>query len=96
MNRIAEIRGTRGLTQKDLADLAGLSQPWVSRMERGQENVTLACYREVANALRVPLWHLFIDPAEIRELLATDLIEALSPDRQLEWIEKLQSQQSRR
>ena len=42
------IRQERGLFQTDLAELAGVPQPFVSRLERGEQDLTV-----VANALRV-------------------------------------------
>ena len=42
------IRQERGLFQADLAELAGVPQPFVSRLERGEQDLTV-----FANALRV-------------------------------------------
>jgi transcriptional regulator with XRE-family HTH domain len=42
------IRQERGLFQTDLAALAGVPQPFVSRLERGEQDLTV-----LANALRL-------------------------------------------
>lgn len=53
-NRIAEWREERGLSQEDLADKAGLSSGYLSRMERGERNVSLKNLAKIALALEVP------------------------------------------
>ncbi|MRI57355.1 LexA family transcriptional regulator [Methylobacterium sp. DB1607] len=53
-NRIAEWREARGLSQEDLADAAGISSGYLSRMERGERNVSLKNLAKIAQALRVP------------------------------------------
>ena len=42
------IRQERGLYQAELAELAGVPQPFVSRLERGEQDLSV-----VANALRI-------------------------------------------
>ena len=48
---IKSIRKKAGLTQKGLADRLGISQQIVSRVERGQGNITLLTLKEIAAAL---------------------------------------------
>lgn len=48
------LRRAQGQTQKDLATAAGVDQSFVSLIERGQRDVTLATVDAFAAALRVP------------------------------------------
>jgi predicted transcriptional regulator len=49
---VIELRTQRNLTQKQLAELAGTSQPAIARLESGNyRNVSLAFLRRIADAL---------------------------------------------
>lgn len=68
--KIAETRRQGGLTQQDLATEVNTAVQWISRVERGEENLTLATMVKLANALGVSVQELFdapaSDPAEVR------------------------------
>lgn len=49
----ARIRQERGLTQEQLAELSGLSQQYLSGLERGRRNPTIVTIHELALALGV-------------------------------------------
>lgn len=49
----ARIRKERGLTQEDLAARSGLSQQYLSGLERGRRNPTIVTLYEIATALGV-------------------------------------------
>lgn len=49
----ARIRQERGLTQEQLAVLSGLSQQYISGLERGRRNPTIVTVHELAVALGV-------------------------------------------
>ena len=49
----ARIRKERGLTQEQLAERSGLSQQYLSGLERGQRNPTIVTLYELAEALSV-------------------------------------------
>lgn len=51
--RVAEVRKSLGLTQQDLAGELQVSTQWVSRVELGQENLTLVSLTRLANGLGV-------------------------------------------
>jgi transcriptional regulator with XRE-family HTH domain len=51
--RVAEARRQRGLTQRQLADLLGVSQKMVDYFERRAENVTADILKRLATALDV-------------------------------------------
>ncbi|MDF7773668.1 helix-turn-helix transcriptional regulator [Sphingomonas sp. AOB5] len=50
---VARIRRERNLTQEALAELSGLSQQYLSGLERGQRNPTVVTLYELATALGV-------------------------------------------
>ena len=49
--QLATLRERRGLTQRDLAHVTGISQPMINRLERAGENPTLATLQKLAGAL---------------------------------------------
>lgn len=51
MNRIRAIRVERNLSQKELAEKAGLSQVNVSRYEKGQRKLEIQTAARIAEAL---------------------------------------------
>src|SRR3954470_21439439 len=56
-------RRHRGLSQAELARRAGLSQVWISRIERRGGYGSRDTRRKLASALSAPLWALEDDPA---------------------------------
>lgn len=64
MNNVAAIRKAKGLSQTDLAELAGVEQPTISKLERGNQSITLRTLMAVAEALQVPLSDLFADRSD--------------------------------
>ncbi len=49
--RVAELRAAQGMTQEDLADVAGLDVSTVRKIEHGERNVTMRTVVTVASAL---------------------------------------------
>lgn len=49
----ARLRREKGLTQEQVAELSGLSQQYLSGLERGQRNPTIITLYELAEALGV-------------------------------------------
>lgn len=62
LHPVAAWRRYRGLSQAALADKAGLSQVWVSRVERGGGYGSRATRQRLAKALEAPLWALEEEP----------------------------------
>jgi transcriptional regulator with XRE-family HTH domain len=53
--RVRELRKRAGLSQRALAEAAGIDQSAISRIERGQRDVSLNRLDAIARALRVPV-----------------------------------------
>lgn len=67
--RIHELRRASGRTQEQLAELLELHEKYVSRVERGLENLGLDSLVKYANALDVPVQALFDEPSS-RDVIA--------------------------
>ena len=79
MNRIKEIRKSKGLSQKDVADAIGVTQSQYSRYESGATNIPGDMLPKIADVLKVsvdavlgredqpdPGWKVVQDPADLR------------------------------
>jgi len=53
--RVRELRLLKGLSQEDLADLAGLHRTYIGGIERGERNVAFLNIVRLAKALEIPL-----------------------------------------
>ena len=60
--RIKELRTERSLTLEALAGRAGVTRSFLSTVERGRSNPSIAVLRAIARALDVPVFMLFTDP----------------------------------
>lgn len=87
MNNIARIRKARGLRQSDLADMVGITQPHISRIEGGDEGPPLSLFRQISDALGVSLATLFSDRRHESEQILIDTFRSLPPHRRAGWIE---------
>ena len=87
MNNIARIRKARGLRQGDLADIVGVTQPHISRLESGDEGPPLSLFRSIAEALDVPLSALFSDTRSEAEQALIDAFKSLPEARREGWLE---------
>ena len=52
-NKVREIRKEKGLSQEQLASLAGLDRSYMGHIERGEKNITLTKIYQIADALKV-------------------------------------------
>ena len=55
---IRTLRHERGLTQRQLAAKADVEPTWISRLENGSANPSIATLRRLAKALKLPLHEL--------------------------------------
>ena len=89
------LRKTRGLTQEELADLAGVSQSVISHMERDDaDGSTLKMFKAVATALEVPLHALFTPDLSLPEQILVEVFRRLPVERQKGWIDMAQAAKS--
>lgn len=51
---VQEVRTIRGMTQKDLADIAGLTTNYISNLENGHRGISIRTLNRVAGILKVP------------------------------------------
>lgn len=51
--RIRAIRKEKGLSQEDLASLAGLDRSYMGHIERGEKNITLLKIYQLSDALDI-------------------------------------------
>jgi HTH-type transcriptional repressor of puuD len=51
--RLRELRDERGLSQRALAEKAGISREYLSRLETGRQDPTLSTLEKIARALKV-------------------------------------------
>lgn len=87
MTNIERIRKIRGLSQSQLADMAGTTQPHISRAEKGDDGTTLRIFQAISRALDVPLADLFTEDRSTQESLLVQAFRSLSPDRQRGWLD---------
>ena len=55
MQALIDARKERGMTQKELAEVTGISQADISRLERGTGNPSIKTLQRVAQALQMAL-----------------------------------------
>ncbi|MBN2286831.1 MAG: helix-turn-helix transcriptional regulator [Tissierellales bacterium] len=57
--RVKEERLRRGLSQEDLADLAGVHRTYIGMIERAEKNITLENIERITNALQIKISDIF-------------------------------------
>ncbi|MEK3864580.1 helix-turn-helix transcriptional regulator [Paenibacillus sp. FSL H7-0716] len=57
--RIRDLRKERGLTQEQLAELAGFNYTYIGAVERAENNITTLNLQKIAVALNVGVYELF-------------------------------------
>ena len=58
--RVRFLREEKGMSQQDLALEADIPKTQVGRVERAENNTSLVTLNRIADALEVPLSHLFL------------------------------------
>lgn len=59
--RVRELREAQGMSARALAERAGVTPAYVSRLEGGRLSPTIATLSRVTEALREPLWRVFAE-----------------------------------
>lgn len=59
--KVRQIRQQKGISQEELADLAGLDRTYIGGIERGQRNVSLLNLEKISIALECSLTAFFED-----------------------------------
>ena len=57
--RVKELRNKLGISQEELADLAGLDRTYITSVECGKRNISIVNIEKLANALQVSLKDFF-------------------------------------
>jgi len=57
--KVRENRNSLGLSQEELADLAGVHRTYIGMIERGEKNLSLLNIYKIARALNVDIVSLF-------------------------------------
>ena len=60
--RLRQIRQIRGLSQEELADMAGLHRTYVGSVERSERNISIDNMERLAKALEVDITELLKEP----------------------------------
>ncbi len=82
MKKLAEIRKSKGLTQAQLADMAGVDQATISKIERNESyNYTADAIRRLSKALKVEPAELIGMP-ELQQRIVRAIREISDPNQQ--------------
>lgn len=57
--RVRELRNSIGISQEELAELAGLDRTYITSVECGKRNISIVNIEKLANALQVSLKEFF-------------------------------------
>ena len=57
--RVKELRNNLGISQEELADLAGLDRTYITSVECGKRNISIVNIEKLAKALKVTLADFF-------------------------------------
>ncbi len=57
--RVRELRNNLGISQEELADLAGLDRTYITSVECGKRNISIVNIEKLTNALQVSLKEFF-------------------------------------
>ena len=57
--RLRKLRTERGIAQEKLAEVAGLDRTYISKIEKGERNISLDTIGKLANALEIEVKEFF-------------------------------------
>ncbi|MBT0778035.1 helix-turn-helix domain-containing protein [Paracoccus sp. pheM1] len=84
---LERLRRDRDLNQDELAEMAGVKQSTISKIEGGFDGVTLRVLKQIAAALEVEVSDLFADDRTRAEAALIRAFRTLSPERQQGWLD---------
>ena len=84
---LERLRRARGLNQDDLAEMAGVKQSTISKIERGYDGVTLRVLKQLAGALEVEVTELLADDRTAAEAALLKVFRTLPAERQQGWLD---------
>jgi len=58
-NKVRELRKEQGLSQEELAEIAGVHRTYVGMIERAEKNITLKNIEKISKALKVKIRDIF-------------------------------------
>lgn len=61
-SQVRYYRKQKGISQEELASLAGLHRTYIGAIERGERNVSLNNVEKIASSLGVPVVDLLVEP----------------------------------
>lgn len=68
--KIQKLRQSRGLTQKDLGDLLGYSESFISYIEKGERNISVSDLSKIAKIFNVDHNYFFDKPIIVSQFRA--------------------------
>ncbi|HEY9389419.1 MAG TPA: helix-turn-helix transcriptional regulator [Mycobacteriales bacterium] len=81
---IREQRHTAQVSLRQLAKLAGVSNPYLSQIERGLRRPSAEILQQIARALRISAETLYVQAGILDEREGGDVVEAINADRVLD------------
>ena len=87
--RIMELRNKAGYTQNSLAEMSGVSQSHLRRVELGQSRITVDHLQMICDTLGVPLKEFFDEGEESDEF--SMVIATLTPKQKMRLLEFIKS-----
>lgn len=85
MKTIRLLRKAKGWNQTLLAEAAGLEQSYISKIENGWDGITLRNLVQIAEALEVPLYQLFLEDTSTAEIKLLQTYRTLPEGRKKGW-----------
>jgi transcriptional regulator with XRE-family HTH domain len=85
--KINQIRKARGISQAEIAEMVGVTQATISKLENLDPGCTIGKYVEYAAALGVPLYELFADDRSLGESALISAFRRLPAERQAGWLD---------
>ena len=76
-NRLLKIRKNLGLTQAEVAELAGISDRTYADIERGSVNMRVETLLQICEALRITPDELFLVEEDLHKKTESEIINAL-------------------